>query len=101
MDADYKNVYEGIVPELLEDKATEADELADTPVFRTLKSVLQKIVPLNLLDPKAPTFAPAHCRTIHDIVRYAHEHSMREMFKMREHGAAGNAFCLIPNYPSR
>jgi pyruvate,water dikinase len=99
VDADYKNVYEGIVPELLEDKASDDDELADTPVFRTLKSVLQKIVPLNLLDPKAPTFAPAQCHTIHDIVRYAHEHSMREMFKMREHGAAGEAILLDSDLP--
>ena len=99
VDADYKNVYEGIVSELLEEKDTDADELADTPVFRTLKSVLQKIVPLNLLDPKAPTFAPTHCRTIHDIVRYAHEHSMREMFQMREHGAAGNAILLDSALP--
>jgi pyruvate,water dikinase len=99
VDADYKNVYEGIVPELLEEKATDADELADTPVFRTLKSVLQKIVPLNLLDPKSQTFAPAHCRTVHDIVRYAHEHSMREMFKMREHGTTGNAVLLDSDLP--
>jgi pyruvate,water dikinase len=99
VDAEYKNVYEGIVLELLEEKATDADELVDTPVFRTLKTVLQKIVPLNLLDPKAKTFAPATCQTIHDIVRYAHEHSMREMFKMREQGATDNAVLLESDLP--
>ncbi len=99
VDANYKNVYEGIVPELLEEKSADADELADTPVFKTLKSVLQKIVPLNLLNPKEETFAPAYCRTIHDIVRYAHEYSMREMFKMREHGKTGNALILDSDLP--
>lgn len=99
VDAEYRNVYEGIVPELLSARETEADDLAETPVFRTLKNVLQKIVPLNLLDPKAPTFQPANCSTVHDIVRYAHEYSMREMFQLREHGVGGNAVLLDSDLP--
>jgi pyruvate,water dikinase len=99
VDAEYKNVYDGIVPELLTAKASDADELGDTPVFRTLKAVLQKIVPLHLLDPKAPTFAPDQCRTIHDIVRYAHEYSMREMFQLREHGVQGETVLLASDLP--
>ncbi len=89
----------GSFPSFWKRKSADVDELADTPVFKTLKSVLQKIVPLNLLDPKAETFAPAYCRTIHDIVRYAHEYSMQEMFKMREHGAAGDALILESELP--
>ncbi len=99
VDAEYRNVYEGLVPELLSVKENEADDLADTPVFRTLKKVLQKIVPLNLLDPKSPAFHPAHCHTVHDIVRYAHEYSMREMFQLREHGVKGNAVLLESDLP--
>jgi pyruvate,water dikinase len=99
VDADYKNIYEGIVPELLEEKSPEVDELADTQVFKTLKNVMQKIVPLNLLDPKAETFTPASCRTLHDIVRYAHEYSMREMFNLREHGKTGDAIILETELP--
>jgi len=99
VDADFGNVYQGIVPELLREKIADADELAETPVFKTLKAVLQKITPLHLLDPKADTFAPAYCRTIHDIVRYAHEYGMREMFKLREHGVSGEALLLVSELP--
>jgi len=99
VDAEYRNVYEGLVPELLSAQETEADDLADTPVFRTLKNVLQKIVPLNLLDPKSPAFQPANCQTLHDIVRYAHEYSMREMFQLREHDLSGSAVLLASDLP--
>jgi pyruvate, water dikinase len=54
-------------------------------VFQTLQAVVKKIVPLNLINPQDDAaFAPANCRTIHDIVRYAHEYSMREMFRLTE-----------------
>jgi pyruvate,water dikinase len=84
VDANFSNVYAGIIPELLEPRQSQANDLADSPVFRTLKAVLQKVVPLNLLNPQSATFAPAGCRTIHDLVRYAHEFAMREMFKLTE-----------------
>ncbi len=99
VDAEYRLVYEGLVPELLGTREADVDELADTPVFRTLRNVLQQVIPLNLLDPKSPDFAPSHCRTIHDIVRYAHEYSMREMFQLREEGASGNAVLLDSDLP--
>lgn len=99
VDAEYNNVYEGIVPELVGAKDSEVDELIETPVFRTLKKVLQKVVPLNLLDPQAPTFQASHCQTLHDIVRFAHEYSMREMFQLREQGSSGNAVLLDSELP--
>ncbi len=102
VDADYGNVYAGLVPELLEAAAAQADDLADTPVFQTLKAVVKKIVPLNLVNPADPeTFSPARCRTIHDIVRFAHEYSMREMFRLRESGLhhEGDAFDLESDLP--
>ena len=84
VDANYNNVYAGVISELLEPRPARMNDLADSPVLRTLKAVLQKVVPLNLINPQSETFAPAHCRTIHDIVRFAHEYSMREMFKLTE-----------------
>ncbi|MEW6657918.1 MAG: PEP/pyruvate-binding domain-containing protein [Thermodesulfobacteriota bacterium] len=83
VDANYNNVYDGIITELLEPQAR-INDLADSPVFRTLKEVLKKVIPLNLINPQSEEFAPANCRTIHDLVRFAHEYSMREMFELTE-----------------
>ena len=83
------NVYAGIITELLEPRQSKTNDLADSPVFRTLKAVLKKVVPLNLINPQSETFTPEGCRTIHDIVRFAHEFSMREMFRLTENEVQG------------
>jgi pyruvate,water dikinase len=90
VDANYNNVYAGVISELLEPRQPKMDDLADSPIFRTLKAVLQKVIPLNLINPQSETFAPESCRTIHDIVRFAHEFSMREMFRLTENEAEGS-----------
>jgi pyruvate,water dikinase len=89
VDANYNNIYAGIITELLEPRQSKMNDLADSPVFRTLNAVLKKVVPLNLINPQSETFAPEGCRTIHDIVRFAHEFSMREMFKLTENEIQG------------
>ncbi|MDP3182943.1 MAG: PEP/pyruvate-binding domain-containing protein [Desulfobaccales bacterium] len=101
VDADYNNIYAGIVPELLESQEAKRNDLAETPVFQTLKEVVRKVVPLNLLNPQEETFTPEHCHTVHDIVRYAHEMSMREMFKLGEGEVVneGEALELESNLP--
>jgi pyruvate,water dikinase len=89
VDANFSNVYAGIIKELLEPRQSKTNDLADSPVFRTLKAVLKKVVPLNLINPQSETFTPEGCQTIHDIVRFAHEFSMREMFRMTENEVQG------------
>lgn len=85
VDANYNNIYDGVIPELLEPEEGRRNDLADSPVFQTLQAVVNKIVPLNLINPiDETTFTPEGCRTLHDIVRFAHEFSMREMFKLAE-----------------
>ncbi|MFI5354065.1 MAG: PEP/pyruvate-binding domain-containing protein [Desulfobaccales bacterium] len=84
VDANYNNVYAGIIPELLEQPRPAGADLAETPVFQILQAVIQQVVPLNLLDPRDPAFTPEHCRTLHDLARYAHEMAMREMFRLTE-----------------
>ena len=49
-----------------------------------MRAVLDRISPLNLTDPKHPSFSPEGCRTIHDIIRFAHENAMKEMFGLSE-----------------
>lgn len=84
VDADYNNVYEGLIPELLQSRERRQSDLADSPVYQLLKAVLQKVIPLNLINPRGENFTPQACRTIHDLVRYGHEYAMRELFRMTE-----------------
>ncbi len=94
VDANYNNIYAGIIPELLQADDRRRNDLADSPVFQTLKAVVQKVVPLTLINPQADTFAPEHCRSLHDIVRYGHEFAMREMFRMTDLELSGSSEVL-------
>lgn len=77
-------VYEGEVPELVALQRTKESAMKDTPIYQTLRTVADLIVPLYLVNPKAENFRPESCKTIHDIMRLAHELSYREMFKISD-----------------
>lgn len=60
------------------------------------------IVPLNLTDAYGPTFSIAECRTIHDLVRYAHEKAVLAMFEAGDEAveqASGVIFHLESEVP--
>ncbi len=80
VDASGLGVYAGRVEALLAAHRATQPALAGTPVHRVLENVLAIVSPLNLLDPSGPDFRPSQCRTLHDITRFAHETSVREMF---------------------
>ena len=80
VDADGLAVYAGRVEELLALAGPKEGLMAGTPVGETLKEVMTLITPLNLTNPEAPDFSPKGCRTLHDITRFAHEVSVKEMF---------------------
>ncbi len=42
------------------------------------------ITPLNLTDPKLSDLTPENCRTLHDILRFAHQMGIKEMFDLAE-----------------
>lgn len=87
IDADGLAVYQGRVEALL--RASEKGKknlMEGSPVHEILKEVSQHIVPLFLLDPDAAEFKPKNCRTFHDITRFCHEQSVKEMFSFgKEH----------------
>lgn len=56
--------------------------IMDSSVHRMLRAVLDLISPLHLTDPNAPFFRPENCASIHDIIRFAHEQAVREMFTL-------------------
>ncbi len=41
-----------------------------------------RTIRLSLTDPDSETFIPEQCRSLHDIVRFCHEKSVREMFSL-------------------
>ncbi|MBI4800886.1 MAG: pyruvate, phosphate dikinase, partial [Desulfarculus sp.] len=73
-------VYQGVVEDLLKEARAVKNLMVESPVHRRLRKVLDQVSPLTLTDPQAPSFNPAGCRTLHDVVRYAHEQAMRGMF---------------------
>lgn len=52
------------------------------PLLLKLDAAMSFITPLELIDPYAPTFVPQSCRSMHDILRFAHEKSVYEMFSI-------------------
>jgi len=71
-----------------------------SPAHRKLRAMLDRIVPLNLTDSRAPAFNVAGCRTFHDVIRFCHEHAMREMFDSASTAAgSGAAVKVVTHLP--
>lgn len=105
VDAFQGKVYRGALPEnirtLIIDASREATPMKGTPVYNTLERLARYIVPLNLIDPQSPNFSPEGCQTLHDIMRFVHEKSYSEMFKLsdflsEEEGSAYRLDAPIP-----
>lgn len=87
VDANSGFVYEGEVPELAARTGDETEcsaPLCQTPEFRLLERVLEITSPLRLTDPGSGNFTAESCNTLHDITRFVHEKSYREMFLLGE-----------------
>ena len=80
VDADGLRVYAGRAEALLQRAAEKINAMKGSPVEITLRRLLKHIAPLTLTDPEAPNFSPRGCQTLHDIIRFAHEMALRELF---------------------
>jgi pyruvate,water dikinase len=93
-------VYQGAVEELLQGARQIKRPIFNTPAHLRLQRLLDLISPLNLTDPNSADFSPERCRTVHDIIRYCHELSVRQMFNLGETiGRTRNAVRLKVNIP--
>ena len=93
-------VYSGVVEELTRGMRPVKRPIFASPVHLRMQRLLDLISPLNLTDPDSPQFAPEGCRTVHDIIRFCHEISVREMFRFGEvAGPSRNAVRLKVTIP--
>ncbi|MBU1053231.1 MAG: pyruvate, water dikinase [Proteobacteria bacterium] len=79
VDAEENIVYQGIIKELLTAQLIEKIPYEETYEFKLLRRLLKKVSTLHLTDPQSNEFDPAHCRTFHDIIRFAHEMAVRKI----------------------
>ena len=80
VDAAAPVVYPGRIEAVLQHDGAASVDVPDSPVRKALKKALAHIAPLNLVDPDSLDFKPTNCRTMHDITRFCHEQSVREVF---------------------
>jgi pyruvate,water dikinase len=99
VDAYAGRVYAGRVEALLAVREPRKTAMIGTPVHETLQRVARWIVPLNLTDPKSPDFNPQGCKTLHDIMRFVHEVSYREMFQISDAVTEGGVGAMKLDIP--
>jgi len=98
--ADEGEVYLGEVAELAHKLPSSTADDNRGPIAVHLRQVLDRISPLNLTDPEAPEFTPSGCRTVHDLIRFAHEKAMAEMFNLSKlSGASVVSRTMSANIP--
>ena len=64
-------------------------KVSPSPLQNLLDEVLQYVTPLNLTNPRDPSFRPQSVRTIHDIIRFAHEKAINSMFDINDDHMTG------------
>ena len=57
---------------------------APSALQTVLDRVLEHVVPLNLTNPRDPSFRAQAIRTIHDVIRFAHEQAINAMFEVND-----------------
>jgi pyruvate, water dikinase len=77
-------VYKGNVQELTAGTRSVKRPIFASPAHLRMQRLLDLISPLNLTDASSADFKQDNCRTIHDIIRFCHEYSVREMFRFGE-----------------
>ena len=85
-------VYAGKVASLIAHKS-KVDIAAQSDFSRKLRAVLEYITPLHLVDPSAASFRAHSTRSLHDIIRYAHETAVQTMFGLSDIASGTSSQC--------
>jgi pyruvate,water dikinase len=96
VDATGCRIYRGRVESLLDTAAEAPAFMAGTQVHAILTEAAKRVVPLTLLNPKAPEFRPESCTSLHDVTRLLHEWSYGCMFAVSDlvAGQGGGTYIL-------
>ncbi len=84
VNADEGKVFDGKVDTMLESSCAQWNYQSDNPFMRRLAFILEFISPLSLNDPGSADFQPEGCRSMHDIIRFAHEKAVDEIFSQHQ-----------------
>ncbi|GAB7079921.1 PEP/pyruvate-binding domain-containing protein [Megalodesulfovibrio paquesii] len=90
LDAVHGHVFPGLVQAVVEAAGLPRKSLVDAAQAR-LEKLMPHVATLNLTDPQSPQFKPESCRSVHDVVRFAHESAVQEMFSLVGKSARGMA----------
>jgi pyruvate,water dikinase len=99
LDASRSVVYQGLVEDLLKQERPRKKHYIESAIHQRTRHILDSISPLNLTDPGSPSFIPEVCRTVHDVIRYTHEETVRKMFGLTEEAEAGRSVRLAAKIP--
>ncbi|MDO5537596.1 MAG: PEP/pyruvate-binding domain-containing protein, partial [Desulfovibrionaceae bacterium] len=83
VDAFKGRVFDGEIPELLELRI-QRPPVANTPATAFMRRLAPHVLPLHLVDPRSAAFCPQNCTSLHDIMRFIHEKSYKEMFTLSD-----------------
>ncbi len=97
--ADVKKVYTGLVPTLEAQIKRVKRTMFESPAYQKTRKALDLISPLHLTDPKSSSFKAESCQSIHDIIRFTHELSMKQMFAFGETAGGMTSVKLTANLP--
>lgn len=86
VDADEHAIYLGRVEPLLTYQLVTESGFEDTPEYQLLRRLLRRITPLNLIDRHGNAFRADRCRTLHDVIRFAHEKAVEELIDLQSSG---------------
>lgn len=78
--ADLGRVFDGCIEQIMEHYPRQPVVQRTTPVHEAFARAAPFIFPLQLVNPAEATFAPEHCRSLHDLIRFIHEKGVQAMF---------------------
>jgi pyruvate,water dikinase len=82
VDATACRIYDGEVREALDRRHPAAATRIAGSLSGLMERTLPLVLPLTLRDPGSDRFAPEHCQSLHDVVRFIHEKALAETVGM-------------------